>query len=234
MVVIVAQLVVSNLEIYSQALRSKRPRFTIKALLQDNEVVLQPDAPTIINGTITPEEAQSLISTARKSLERSRVISGNNGENAANAVRTSSGMFLVREEEVNLPANQALRAVIAAVGGVPSDTWVEATQILEYKAGQHYIAHPDFYYEGDKANLNRGGQRIYTVLTWLNEVPSGGETTFPNAGLKVKPQPFHSILFYNTDEHGNVDYSSMHSGEPPAEGSTKYVAVNWVHGMPFF
>ena len=30
----IAQLVVSNLEIYSQALRSKRPRFTIKALLQ--------------------------------------------------------------------------------------------------------------------------------------------------------------------------------------------------------
>ena len=51
-VFIPAQLVISNLEIYSQALRSKRPRFTIKALLQDNEVVLQPDAPTIINGTI--------------------------------------------------------------------------------------------------------------------------------------------------------------------------------------
>ena len=43
---------VSNLEIYSQALRTRTPKFTIKALLLQNEVVLQPDASTIVNGIV--------------------------------------------------------------------------------------------------------------------------------------------------------------------------------------
>ena len=50
--VLTATLITNNLEIYSQFLRTKSSRFTIKALLHQNEVILEPDAATILNGTI--------------------------------------------------------------------------------------------------------------------------------------------------------------------------------------
>ena len=50
--VLVATLITNNLDIYSQFLRTKSSRFTIKALLYQNEVILEPDAAGILNGTI--------------------------------------------------------------------------------------------------------------------------------------------------------------------------------------
>ena len=47
-----ATLITNNLDIYSQFLRTRASRFTIKALLHLNEVILEPDAATIMNGTI--------------------------------------------------------------------------------------------------------------------------------------------------------------------------------------
>jgi prolyl 4-hydroxylase len=175
-----------------------------------------------------------MIQVASTSFARSKVIAGTHGEESPNSVRTSSGMFMISEHDRNLPANKVLREVAAAMGGIPEDDWVEATQVLQYAPGQRYLAHPDFYDENDFANLNRGGQRIYTMLTWLNEVKDGGATTFPNAKLKVSPHTFGSVLFYDVMPDGHPDTMSYHSGEPPSEGSTKYVAVNWCHGMPFW
>ena len=47
-----AALITNNLDIYSQFLRTRASRFTIKALLHLNEVILEPDAASIMNGTI--------------------------------------------------------------------------------------------------------------------------------------------------------------------------------------
>ena len=49
---IIATLITNNLDIYSQFLRTRASRFTIKALLHLNEVILEPDAASIMNGTI--------------------------------------------------------------------------------------------------------------------------------------------------------------------------------------
>jgi prolyl 4-hydroxylase len=187
----------------------------------------------IINGTITAAEASELITAATPALERSRVIAGTHGENAADSIRTSTGMFMVSPEQWDMPANRNLRAVIAAMGGVPQDNWIEATQILRYEGGQRYVSHPDYYSRNDFVNLARGGQRIYTALTWLNEVPLGGTTSFPSASLHIKPLPFHSVLFYNVWENGEPDFHSMHGGDPPGKGCVKYVAVTWVHARTF-
>ena len=49
---IIATLITNNLDIYSLFLRTRASRFTIKALLHLNEVILEPDAASIMNGTI--------------------------------------------------------------------------------------------------------------------------------------------------------------------------------------
>ena len=47
-----ATLISNNLDGYSQFLRLRSSRFTIKALLHLNEVILEPDAASIMNGTV--------------------------------------------------------------------------------------------------------------------------------------------------------------------------------------
>ena len=188
----------------------------------------------IINGTLTEAEAIAIRKMAARDLARSEVIVGKNGENARQDARSSHGMFMLSAEQVNLPANVKVRHITRAIAGIDDETWMESTQVLRYRPGERYVPHPDYYDADDTANLNRGGQRIATAITWLNVVDDGGATTFPVAGISVNPEPFNTLLFYDCDEIMDVDRFSIHSGEPPGVGSEKWVAVQWLHGKPFF
>lgn len=50
-------------------------------------------------------------------------------------------------------------------------------QVLRYELGEKYEPHLDYFV--DKANQERGGHRIATVLMYLSNVEKGGETVFP-------------------------------------------------------
>ncbi|MBA0817431.1 hypothetical protein Gohar_021518, partial [Gossypium harknessii] len=71
-----------------------------------------------------------------------------------------------------------IEARIAAWTFLPVENG-ESIQILHYEHGQKYEPHFDYFH--DKANQQLGGHRIATVLMYLSDVESGGETVFPNA-----------------------------------------------------
>jgi hypothetical protein len=197
--------------------------------------VLHPDQPRAlyIESTVTPAEASNLVDLAKSHLERSRVIAKDGQE--VSTIRTSSGVFLLGADSHH-PANLALRMRARAVAGLQQDDWFESTQILRYMPGERYVPHPDFFGAGDHVNVDRGGQRIVTVLTWLNNVTSGGTTSFPMArpqSLVVSPHLGDSVLFYSVKPDGQVDMSSYHGGDPPGQGAEKWVAVLWGHLRTF-
>lgn len=187
--------------------------------------------------TLPPEDCRALIDYAKTFMARSQVIAAKfNGQSEVNQVRTSTGMFMATAEQRNHPVNRRLHANARAVIGLPDDTWLEATQILHYEPGQFYRPHTDYFDAGDAPNMNRGGQRTMTILTWLTDVDEGGETTFPYA----RPQPIaadpslgQSVLFYDVDRNGAPDVASTHGGNPPKPGSEKWVAVIWCHLRTF-
>jgi prolyl 4-hydroxylase len=78
----------------------------------------------------------------------------------------------------------------------------ESLQLVHYGLTQEYTAHHDFGFSriGNKAQ----GARFATLLLYLNEGMSGGETSFPrwvNAEtfheLKVTPTVGKAVLFYS-------------------------------------
>ena len=55
----------------------------------------------------------------------------------------------------------------------------EGLQLLHYQATELYEPHFDYFH--DDKNVKNGGQRIATMLMYLTDVQSGGETVFPTS-----------------------------------------------------
>ena len=119
---------------------------------------------------------------------------------------------------------------------------MERPTVTRYCAGQQYVAHHDAFPPGDElAGPECGGNRICTVLVYLNEVPHGGCTRFHHArfrgktqgadGLSVKPQAGSAVVFFPSDaETGLYDPTAMHSAEMAVD--EKWVAQTWVRQGP--
>lgn len=113
---------------------------------------------------------------------------------------------------------------------------LERPALTHYQAGQEFGSHHDaslsLQIEGwDKI----GGQRVSTLLLYLNEIPqgSGGCTVFDTLGIRVRPQRGAALLFFPAgdvpdDERGaQVDGRMLHHAEPPAPGVEKYIIQIW-------
>ena len=106
-------------------------------------------------------------------------------------------------------------------------------QLVHYGPGEQYTAHHDFLYP---SLVNRyQPSRFVTVLFYLNDVESGGETVFPRAmndvdhdGIKVKPKSGKAIFFYNVLPDGNFDDMSQHASLPVDKNNEKWIANLWV------
>lgn len=113
----------------------------------------------------------------------------------------------------------------------------EKLQLVHYAVGEKYHAHYDFR----PAPLENKDQpaRYATILFYLNEGMTGGETAFPgwmNAeteeALTVTPEKGKAVLFYNMLPDGNLDERSFHSARPVVSGE-KWLTNLWVWS-PYF
>jgi Rps23 Pro-64 3,4-dihydroxylase Tpa1-like proline 4-hydroxylase len=86
------------------------------------------------------------------------------------------------------------------------------TQLIRYRAGGHYVAHSDAGMDYE--------DRYFTVVCYLNDDFSGGNTTFPSLNCSTAPQAGRAILFPS---------AYFHTAEPVLSGE-KYVIVTWVTG----
>lgn len=64
-------------------------------------------------------------------------------------------------------------------------------KVGRYYTSQKYANHWDAFdldTEDGRRFAQNGGQRVCTVLVYLNDVASGGCTAFPQLGMKVQPK----------------------------------------------
>jgi prolyl 4-hydroxylase len=111
----------------------------------------------------------------------------------------------------------------------------EGLQVLRYGPGTNSAPHFDFLVprnEASEQSLRRSGQRVSSLVAYLNDVPGGGETTFPHAGLSVCPQRGNAVYFEYCNGRGQVDAASLHAGAPVTAGE-KWAVTKWMRERPF-
>lgn len=192
------------------------------------EVLFALDAPRIIlfGGLLSAEECEQLVEASRGKLERSSVVNIETGAYDVHPHRTSLGTHF-RRGETDLVRRIERR--IAELLEFP-ESHGEPLQILHYLPGAEYRPHYDYFdpqQPGSDKVLAMGGQRIATLVMYLNDCEEGGATTFPKTGVQVMPRRGNAVYFSYTAPDGALDARSLHGGAP-VTGGEKWIATKWL------
>jgi prolyl 4-hydroxylase len=194
-------------------------------------LALQTPRIVLLGNVLSHEECDALIDYSEQRLERSPVIADSDGKTQVHADRTSRGAMLQRGE-TELIAR--VEARLAALARWPVERG-EGMQLLRYEKGNEYRPHFDWFdpaLPGPRKHLERGGQRLATIVIYLSEVEQGGGTSFPNIGLQVQPKKGSAVFFANTDLYGTPDRQTLHAGEPVVKG-VKVIATKWLRARDY-
>ena len=183
----------------------------------------------VLGGLLSDEECEALIDLARPRLARSLTVQTQTGGEELNPDRTSNGMFFTRGESELV---RRIEARIARLVNWPLENG-EGMQVLNYPVGAEYKPHYDYFdpaEPGTPTILQRGGQRLATLVMYLNEPAEGGGTIFPDVGLEVAPQRGNAV-FFSYDKPSPIT-RTLHGGAPVVQGE-KWVATKWLREREF-
>jgi prolyl 4-hydroxylase len=178
----------------------------------------------VFGGLLTHAECDELMALAQPRLVRSETVQNDTGGSEVNPARTSQGMFFQRAEN---PLCQRIEQRMAALMGWPMENG-EGLQILRYAPGAEYKPHYDYFdpaHSGTPSILKRGGQRVASLVCYLNTPAKGGATVFPDVALEVAAVKGNAVFF--SYDRAHVATRSLHGGAPVVEGE-KWVATKWV------
>lgn len=197
------------------------------------DILFALNAPRIVlfGGLLSSEECDALIALAEPKLTRSTVVNAATGSYDVHPDRTSRGGHFQRGE------NELVTRIerrISALTGYPVVNG-EPIQILHYLPGAEYKPHFDYFdptLPGNEQVLAMGGQRVATLVMYLNDVAAGGSTVFPEVGIDVLPKKGNAVYFAYTTEDNQLDPRSLHGGSAVQAGE-KWIATKWIRQRPY-
>jgi len=113
----------------------------------------------------------------------------------------------------------------------------ENIQALHYELGEEYEAHMDaFDQKTSKGQESIGdgikGNRVATLLLYLNKPADGGATVFTEINKGVQPEPGRAVLFSNTYIGTQIpDPKTTHQAQPVLAGE-KWALNLWFRNAP--
>jgi prolyl 4-hydroxylase len=179
----------------------------------------------VLDGLLDAGECAALIEAARPRLDRALTVA-EDGKHQVDERRSSTGMFFILGET---PLIRSIEQRLAQLLDLPVEHG-EGLQVLHYQPGQEYEPHYDWFdpaQPGFAAVTARGGQRIASVVMYLNTPEAGGATGFPNVGLTVTALAGSAVYF----AYEGGDTSSLHAGLPVIRGE-KWIATKWLRERP--
>ena len=199
---------------------------------QRMQVMMRSTAPDVVllDNFMTDAECDELCSLSKSTLTTSTVVDDKTGEGINHHARTSQGTYF------SVGQNALVKKIenrISEITGMPVNHG-EGIQILNYANGGEYKPHFDYFpdNEGGQANMQKGGQRIITIIMYLNNVITGGATIFPEINLNIYPKKGSALYFSYYSTNGAVDPLTLHGGSPVIEGE-KWIATKWIREQPY-
>jgi prolyl 4-hydroxylase len=170
---------------------------------------------------------QLMIRLATPLVQPSRIADPDSREERADPRRNSSNVtFGPRQHDHVL---ETLERSISRVSGLPVLNH-EFLQIIRYRVGEEFRPHVDYLgenaYESHESAAERG-QRSQTVLLYLNDGYTGGETIFPRLRIEVKGRAGDLLHFHNLDDRGVGHRDSLHAGKVVLAGE-KWIMSQWI------
>lgn len=198
---------------------------------REAKVLLTMHHPRVVlfGGFLSDEECDELAAAASPRMTRSETVVNATGGSEVHGSRTSRGMFFGRGET---PLCDRIERRIAALLHWPVVNG-EGLQVLHYAPGAEYKPHYDYFdpaQPGMATVLKRGGQRVGTLVMYLNTPERGGATVFPDVALEVAPIKGNAVFFSYDRAHPST--RTLHGGAPVVEGE-KWVATKWLREGEF-
>jgi prolyl 4-hydroxylase len=184
------------------------------------------DKPFILQHFITPEQCQKIISFTDGKLFDSEVIGGKHKD-----IRNSQQYWIPKNDPLVKPMFEH----VSKMFNIPFEN-AEDLQVVRYLPNQYYNEHHDACCDNNDKCLEfvrKSGQRVLTVLIYLNNEFEDGNTYFKNLNLKVKPPTGDAIAFFPLAKGTNKCHPlALHAGMPVSSG-TKWVANLWFRESKF-
>lgn len=207
------------------------PRLTVADREVELVCVMENPNIAIIRGLLADEECDELVRLSKGRMKTSEVVDRESGGSYQSSVRKSEGCHFERGETELV---QRIEARISALVNLPVNRG-EPLQMLHYGTGGEYKAHQDFFEPSDPgtAVLTRvGGQRIGTLVMYLNDVEEGGETHFPEVGFSAKAIKGSAVYFEYMNAERQLDTRCLHAGMPVIRGD-KWIMTKWLRERPY-
>jgi prolyl 4-hydroxylase len=200
----------------------------IRAYDRDVRVLMRCERPQVIvfGDVLSPDECAEMIERSRHRLKRSTTVNPDTGKEDVIRNRTSEGIWYQRGEDSFI---ERMDRRISSLMNWPVENG-EGLQILHYGTTGEYRPHFDYFppdQPGSAVHTAQGGQRVATLVIYLNDVPDGGETIFPEAGMSVAAQQGGAVYFRYMNGQRQLDPLTLHGGAPVLAGD-KWIMTKWM------
>jgi prolyl 4-hydroxylase len=204
------------------------PGNLIRAGDRDVRVLLRCERPQLIvfADVLSAGECSELIERSRHRLKRSTTVNPLTGSEDVIRNRTSEGVWYRRGEDELIAR---LERRIESLTNWPLENG-EGLQVLHYDTSGEYSPHFDYFtpaQPGSAVHTAQGGQRVATLIIYLNDVADGGETVFPSAGLSVAARAGGAVYFRYMNGQRQLDPLTLHGGAPVLDGD-KWIMTKWL------
>jgi prolyl 4-hydroxylase len=126
------------------------------------------------------------------------------------------------------PFVQKIQRRLDDVLGIPGE-YGETIQGQRYLPGQEFRSHCDWFPTSADywpREAERGGQRSWTAMVFLNQVEDGGMTDFKALGYSIQPTTGVLLAWNNANRQGDVNKWTLHAARPVVKGN-KYIITKW-------
>ena len=174
-----------------------------------------------IPGILSPAECDELMRYSQtQKMVKSEIVSLDKPSKSDTDTNTRDSLTLWIGDEQHPLANKMAQTARSWTN-LPRNQQ-DKLQVVKYNEGGMFNPHYDAQYGSDTAT------RCATLLVYLNDDFEGGETSFVDIGVSVRPEKGKGILFWTLDTNGKIIPQAKHCGEK-VRGGNKWICTKWVH-----